>query len=134
MKKGITVLEAKRFGIISCSSKTSTGRVCARMVEEDISSMVIVNEDGYLEGIVSRTDLLKAYMQNDHWTELPIGMMMTRQVVTVGTRATLMDVAKILTEKHIHRVVVVREEGEGLRPVAVVSDSDLVYHMSKELD
>lgn len=134
MKKGITVLEAKRFGIISCSSKTPTGQVCARMVEEDISSMVIVNEDGYLEGIASRTDLLKAYMQNDDWADLPIGMMMTRQVVTVGIRATLMDVAKILTEKHIHRVVVVREEGEGLLPVAVVSDSDLVYHMSKELD
>lgn len=134
MKKGITVLEAKRFGIISCNSTTPIGRVCQHMVEEDISSMVVVNEEGYLEGIATRTDLLKAYMQDKDWANLPIGTMMTRQVVTVGPRATLMDVAKILIEKHIHRVVVVREESAGLRPIAVVSDSDLVYHMSKELD
>ena len=32
--------------------------------------------------------------------------------------------------KHIHRVVVVREEEGGSRPIAVISDSDLVCDLA----
>jgi hypothetical protein len=35
--------------------------------------------------------------------------------------------------RHIHRVVVARQEEDGLRPIAVVSDSDLVIEMVDDL-
>jgi CBS domain-containing protein len=57
---------------------------------------------------------------------------MSQQVVTVSPDDQLRQVADLLLEKHIHRVVVVREENGKQKPVAVVSDSDLVYHLMKE--
>ena len=43
-------------------------------------------------------------------------------------------VANLLLEHHIHRVVVVRDENGKHKPVAVVSDTDLIYHMVKEIE
>jgi CBS domain-containing protein len=131
MKKGRTVLEAKRYGIFSCYKTTPLLEASRKMVNEDISSLVILDNDGYLAGIVTRTDLIRAYIENDEWETLPVGNFMTGDVVTVSPKATLMEVAKLLLENHIHRVVVVREEEGRPRAVAVVSDSDLVYHMVK---
>ena len=59
---------------------------------------------------------------------------MNPNVVTVDLDTTLSEVSATLLSHHIHRVVVVRHEGNKLRPVAVVSAADLVYHMVKDLE
>jgi hypothetical protein len=43
-------------------------------------------------------------------------------------------VANLLLEHHIHRVVAIREENGQARPLAVVSATDFVYHMMKEVE
>ena len=59
---------------------------------------------------------------------------MNPDVVTIGLHAPLGEVEKLLLDLHIHRVVAVRPEGDKLRPMAVISAADLVYHMVKELE
>lgn len=131
MKKGHTVLEAKRYGIYSCYHNTPLLEAARKMVTEDISSLVVLDNEGYLTGIITRTDLVRAYINNETWEKLPVSEYMSSEVVTVDPKATLMEVATLLQEKHIHRVVVVRVEDGKQRAVAVVSDSDLLYHMIK---
>ncbi len=58
---------------------------------------------------------------------------MTREVVWVTPDTLLSEAAQLLLGRHIHRVVVVRQEEDGLRPIAVVSDSDLVIDMASGL-
>ncbi|MEW5986690.1 MAG: CBS domain-containing protein [Chloroflexota bacterium] len=132
MKEGRTVLQAKRFGIYSCTADTTLLDAARRMVEEDISALVVVDEEGYLAGIVSRTDMLRAYLAHDDWAEQPIHEHMTRQVVTVSVDEQLSTVANLLLERNIHRLVVVRQEEGKPRPVAVISDADLMYHMVRD--
>ena len=55
---------------------------------------------------------------------------MTHSVITVTPDTKLIDAADLLVNKHIHRVVVVREEEGGSRPIAVISDSDLVCDLA----
>ena len=129
MKQGHTVLEAKRYGVYSIYRFTPLMEAARKMVTEDISSLVVLDDEGFLTGIITRTDIVRSYMEHDNWGELPAGDYMSPKVVTVPTNATLMEVAKLLQEKHIHRVVVVREEDGKQRAIAVVSDSDLIYHM-----
>ncbi len=131
--KDPTVQEAKRFGVYACRT-TDTLRVAARrMIEEDISSLVVVDEQGYLQGILTRTDLLRARCSCDDWADYPVGEWMSEQVVTVRPKDHLSVVATILLDKHIHRVVAVKEDEEGRkRPLAVISDADVVYHMTNE--
>lgn len=131
MKEGRTILEAKSYGVYSCYNQTPLGEAARKMVSEDISSVVIMDMDGYLTGILTRTDLVRAYLENENWDELPAEEYMSSSVVTVSPKATLMEVATLLQNHHIHRVVVVREDNGKFRAVAVVSDSDLLAQMIK---
>lgn len=132
MRKGRTVLEAKRYGIHSCQPSDSLLQAAQKILERDISALVVVDEKGGLAGIISRTDLLKACMEDEGWSTKSVKAYMSTDVVTVTPQTLLREVAKLLLENHIHRVVVVREE-DGLQiPVAVLSDGDFIYHMVKE--
>ncbi len=127
-----TVLEAKRLGVYSCYPETTLQDATCRMVARDVSALVVVDRRGYLRGIISRTDLLRAYKNGDDWMTQPVSAVMSADVVTVSPEATLDMVADLLLQDHIHRVVVVEREPDGIVPIAVISDSDFVYHMSKE--
>ncbi|MCA9936295.1 MAG: CBS domain-containing protein [Ardenticatenaceae bacterium] len=132
MKQGRTVLEAKRYGIFSCRVETSLLDVARLLLERDISSLVVLDEAEALRGIISRTDLLQACLEHDEWAVQTVADYMSTDVVTVTPQTLLCDVAELLLQNHIHRVVVVREEDGVQYPVAVVSDGDFIYHMVKE--
>jgi CBS domain-containing protein len=134
MKEGRTVIEAKRFGCYHCYADTPMVDAVRRLVTEDISCLVVVDHDGYLAGVITRADVLRCYLEHDTWEPQPVGDYMTREVVTISPDEQLRRVADLLQEKHIHRVVVVQDEQGKQKPVAVVSDSDLVYHLMKDVE
>ena len=131
MRKGPTVVEAKRLGTIVCDAQTTILEAATRMDEEDIGSLVVVDDEGCLEGIITRFDLLRAQVAHEDWANRPVSDHMSRKVITVPPTALLMDVAKLLVENRIQRVVVAEEAHGKQRPLAVVSASDIVYHMVK---
>jgi len=134
MKQGRTVLEAKRFGCYTCYPDTPLIDAVKKMVAEDVSCIVVIDHDGYLAGIITRSDIVRGYMEGDDWQSVPVGQCMTESVITVVSEDLLYTVANLLLEHHIHRVVVVRAENGKPKPVAVVSSSDLIYHMMKEIE
>lgn len=132
MKKNRTVLEAKRLEVFSCAPECSLREAAEHMTRREISALVVVDPAGSLEGIITRMDLIRAHLASDDWGEQRVGDHMTREVVTVEPQTRLWDVANQLLDRHIHRVVVIQLEDGRRRPVAVVSGSDLVYHMLRD--
>jgi CBS domain-containing protein len=128
-----TALEAKRFGVFSCENCLTLGDAIMQMVEEDVSCVVVMDDDGYLTGILTRTDVIRAALQDENWADHPVVDYMNRDVITAPARASLRQVAALLQEKRIHRVVIVDEEDGKKRPRSVISSADLVYHLSREL-
>ena len=128
----ITVLQAKRYGISSCHNRTTLLDAARRMADEDISALVVTDDNGDLAGIITRTNLLRAHHAHADWAGQTVAAYMSQPVVTVTPQHKLSQVAELLIEKQIHRVVVVQEENGKQRPVGVVSSADLVYHMAKE--
>ena len=132
MKKGRTVLQAKRYGISTCGRDATLLAVAQRMTSEEVGALAVVDEAGYLKGIITRTDLLRAHLEHDDWTSQRAGDNMSRDVLTVKTDALLLDVAHMLLDNHVHRIIVVLEEKGQKRPVAIISSSDLLYHMMRD--
>ena len=128
-----TVLEAKRFEIFACKQNTSLREACRQIASEDISCLAVTDRDGYLSGILTRADLLRARLEHEDWLERPVDEYMNRNVVTVTPEATLLDVARLLTEHHIHRVIITRPENDKHLPLGVLSDSDLIYHLAYQI-
>lgn len=127
----LTAIQAKRYGVISCQRKDLLGDAARLMAAEDVSTLVVVDEQGYLAGVITRTDLIHAFLETDHWRTETVESFMKTNVITVMEHTRLHQVAEILMEHQIHRVVVVRDENGNARPVGVISAADLVYHMSK---
>jgi CBS domain-containing protein len=94
----------------------------------------VTDAEGYLAGIITRSDILRGYLAHDDWQQVPVSDYMTSDVVTVSPDDQLAAVANLLLDHRIHRVVVVREEQGKHKPVAVVSDTDLIYHMIRDID
>ncbi len=126
-----TVMQAKRLGVLTCTPGTLLVEAARRMTGEDVSALVVVDEEGYLAGILSRTDLLRAWENGGPWAGRTVGQYMSAGVVTVTLDTTLAEVCDLLLNERIHRVVAVRHEGDKMRPIAVVSAADVVYHMVK---
>lgn len=129
--KDRTVLQAKRLGVLRCQPQDRLRAVVRRMADDDISALVVVDDDGLLVGIISRSDILRAGVEEPDWPNATVSRFMTRDVISVTPDTKLAEVMRILLRNHIHRVVVVREDDQGRKqPIAVLSDSDLVCDMA----
>jgi len=85
-----------------------------------------VTADGMVVGVISQTDLLNARSSEligANWDRVKVRHLMTRPAVTVHLATTVARAARLMLDEHIHRVVVVDEEGA---PVGVLTASDLL--------
>ena len=131
MKKGRTVLQAKRYGIHSCSANTSLIVAVRTMVEEEVSSLVVEDGEGCLLGLITRVNILKAHIELDNWATRKVKDHMQRDIPVVTPQTLLIDAARLMINTRARQVVVVLEDGDKRRPVAMLTDSDLAYHMVK---
>ncbi|SEO48519.1 CBS domain-containing protein [Propionispora vibrioides] len=80
------------------------------MFTEDVSTIMIVSEGGFLEGVVSRKDLLKASMGDRNLTELPVKVAMTRMpnIIVTTPDEPVLDAAKKLLNHQVDALPVVK--------------------------
>ncbi|MEI8306957.1 MAG: CBS domain-containing protein [Chloroflexales bacterium] len=124
-----TVGEIMHPGVLTCHRDTPIQDVARQISERDISALVVVDNDENLIGLISRTDLVNARLYEQywkHWSGLTAAHIMVTDVVSVHADDTLQHASMQLMERHIHRVVVVETTEKGLRPVGVLSITDLV--------
>jgi len=95
----------------------------------------VVNDEGHLIGLISRTDLVNARLYEQywkHWRGLTAGHIMVTDVVSVHIGDSMQEASRLMMERRIHRVVVVEADGEGVRPIGVVSVTDVVRDIADE--
>lgn len=122
--KGLNVIRAKRYGVYGCPPETTLLRAAQQMAEESISCLIVTDRAGMMQGIVTRTDLLRAHMEAADWSTTPVASYMSRRVFSITPEAPLEEAIDIVLHQRIDRVVVV--DGETQRPLAVVSTWDMV--------
>jgi predicted transcriptional regulator len=119
-------------GIIACSSDTPVQEVARILTEQDISALVVTDNQA-LVGIISRTDVVNARLYEQYWTQwhsLTAAHIMTKDVLTVPADATLEHAGRLLMERHIHRLVVVEERDGRQIPIGVLSLTDIVRDLA----
>ena len=131
----VTVGDWMHRGVITCQPETPVAELAATMDARDVSALVVIGESGDALGVISRTDLVNArfiqpYMK--HWRGLNAEHLMTKPVISVAADTTIDEAVQMLNEKHIHRLVVVEKESGHLRPVGILSLTDLAKHVRDE--
>jgi CBS domain-containing protein len=85
-----------------------------------------VVDGGELIGVISQADLMVAHsseMIGAHWERMLVRHLMSSPAVTVHAKATVAAAARQLILRHIHRLVVVDDDGH---PVGVITPLDLL--------
>jgi predicted transcriptional regulator len=101
------------------------------MVEEEVSSLVVEDDRGYLAGLITRTEILAAHIDLDNWASQCVRDHMRRDVPVVFPSTLLIDAARLMINQGAKQVVVVLDENGQQRPVAMLTDADLAYHIVK---
>jgi len=120
--------------VIAFRPDTSLQTAAELMLEHAISGMPVVDEQGRLQGMVSKTDLVRHGLTGEEaGMALPsgqhvldgttVGDVMTRHVLIVPEGASLAEAAKIMVNAGIHRVPVVSTRGHL---AGLISTSDIV--------
>ncbi len=121
-------------GVVTCAPETAVAEVAAIMEARDISALVVVDGGGDALGVISRTDLVNArfiepYMK--HWRGLCAQHLMTKPAITVAPDTSIDEAVQILNERHIHRLVVAEKSAGHIRPVGILSITDLARHVDE---
>jgi CBS domain-containing protein len=105
----------------------------ARLLDRhSISGLPVVDDEGYLVGVVSQTDLLRARATEHLWANWPglaVRHLMTSPAISVRASLPTAAAARLMERERVHRLVVVREEDERI-PIGVLSVSDIVHAMA----
>jgi CBS domain-containing protein len=98
-------------------------RAAKMMTRNLISGLPVVSpSSGDLVGIITKTDLLEAYVDG-YSGAYKVGDLMTKNPITVKRTHTLFRVQELLARYNISRVVVVDND----RPVGVITETDVVF-------
>jgi CBS domain-containing protein len=112
---------------------SSTHDAIVAMFLEDCGTLFVVDEQGFLQGVVSRKDLLKQNMGGPQdLQKLPVGIVMTRMpnIVTVEAGDSVWTAAKKLVVHEVDAVPVTRRAAkpdgkDGLQVVGRLSKTNI---------
>jgi CBS domain-containing protein len=118
-------------GVIACRPDTPVDQVAETMGAKDISALVVVDDAGDAVGVISRTDLVNArfiepYLR--HWRGMNAEHLMSKPVISVTPDIAIKKAVELLRNRRIHRLVVVEERDGHMRPVGILSVTDLAKH------
>ena len=105
-----------------CSPTTSWRDAALTLVNEGHGSLPVVDSDDNLVGIVSEHDLLKVLLDKQDENKTKIEDIMAKNLTTVMEDAPIMDVIRLLEEKHLIRVPVVKDS----KMVGILARRDLL--------
>ena len=130
-----TVGDVMSREVIAVNPDTSLRTAAELMLEHAISGMPVVDDEGQLLGMVSKTDLVRHRLasEDDGDVMLPAGQhlldgttvedVMTQHVLIVPEKASLTEAAKLMVNAGVHRVPVVSTRGVL---AGLVTTSDIV--------
>jgi CBS domain-containing protein len=99
---------------------------CAKlMLEHNVSSLLVLDDDRLLKGIVTKSDLVHSYALHYAHRKLVedvVQKYMTKKVLTVDPEEPILMALMLMTDNKVSRVVVTRNR----RPVGIITGRDLL--------
>jgi CBS domain-containing protein len=109
--KELTVGDVKAAPVVVSVGTTAYDALVTMMLE-DQGTVFVVDEDGFLAGVVSRRDLLRLSLGRTDLNNVPVGLIMTRvsQVITASPEESVFTAAQRLTVYQVEALPVVRKK------------------------
>ncbi len=117
------VLRAKSGRVISIAPEATVCQAIERLVQNNIGSLPVVDDEGHVVGIFSERDVLRGlHNRGEGFGKVHVSEVMTRDPVTCGVDDDVDDVMGQMSERRIAKVPVLCDS----RLVGIVSVGDVV--------
>lgn len=122
------ILAAKGRQVWSVSPTTRLYEALKLMAEKDIGALLVL-EEGEIVGIISERDYArKVILEGKNSMIVPIGDIMTKDVLTITPSYTLEECMALMTDKHVRHLPVLEDD----QLAGVISIGDVVKEMISE--
>ncbi|WP_248910004.1 CBS domain-containing protein [Halocatena marina] len=98
-----------------------------KMLSSDVGSVLVVDGDNQLEGILTTTDFVKVVAERRPKDETPVDTYMSTDVITATVQDSIRDAADVMLEHGFHHLPVV-DDTEGV--IGMLSSTDLASYLS----
>ncbi|MGQ3327857.1 MULTISPECIES: CBS domain-containing protein [Halorubrum] len=112
--------------LVTIGSGAAAADAAERMLETGVSSVLVVDDDGRLAGLITATDFVSLVRRNDPEDETPVEAFMTTEIATVSPDDSVEELAEPTDEGYTHLPVVDAES----QLVGMVSTTDLTAYLS----
>jgi CBS domain-containing protein len=119
------ILKVKGSVIFTVRPNETIEAVAKKLHREGVGAMIVSSDGDKLDGIITERDVaisLAVYEKEFH--TLPASALMSRSLVTCSPETSIVDVARVMTEKRLRHLPV--KDGERL--VGVISIGDVLKH------
>jgi CBS domain-containing protein len=123
----IFVARVMSTDIVTVRPDTLVEEAAQLMLDREISSLVVVDERGHLEGIVTTTDFVDIVARSQPKAETTVERYMSTDVATTTAQASIVEVADEMVDRDIHHMPVVDDEA-GV--IGMLSTADLTGYIS----
>ncbi|MDZ5811110.1 CBS domain-containing protein [Halorubrum sp. AD140] len=113
--------------LVTIAPGAAAADAAKRMLETGVSSIVVVDDDGHLSGLITATDFVSLVRRNEPEDVTPVEAFMTTDVVTVSPDDSVEELAEPTDRGYTH-LPVVTADGEL---VGMLSTTDLTAYLSK---
>ena len=151
----LTAKDIMTKDVITVTPDTSVEKLASILVQNQISGVPVLDEDGALYGMVTENDLISQnkrlhiptvvsfldaaiYLESSkkfeqevkRLTATKVRDICSRKIVSITEDASLVDIATIMSEKKVHLLPVVRNK----QVVGVVGKRDMVKAVAQQAD
>lgn len=128
----MTVEDVARTGVLTAPPDQSVGNLATVMKEENVGSVVIVDDDDSPVGIVTDRDLVLNVLEpREDPSQVTAGDVMADALVTVDPDRGVLDAIEIMHEHSVRRLPIVDSAGAM---AGIVTLDDLVRLLAEELE
>lgn len=116
--------------VVTVSPSAPITEAALSMREEAIGALVVVDDEGRPQGIITDRDIVVSVVANSkNPLEILVEEVMTKKLIVVQEDASIFEILKILAKNNIRRVPVMRRG----KLVGIVSVDDLIVIITTEL-
>lgn len=120
----ILISEVMSSPIIFIGPRAYIKNAANLMIKGGFSGLPVVDGDGQLIGIITKTDLVRAYAEHYHGI-CKVKDLMSSPVITVNPLHSIYRVGKLFEKYKISRVIVL----DGGKPVGIITKTDLTFRI-----
>ncbi|MCX9012054.1 MAG: CBS domain-containing protein [Candidatus Methanoperedens sp.] len=119
-------------GVVTVPMGSTVKQIAALLSRKGISEAAVIGRDGSAIGVISNMDILEVIGKED-WESIPAESIMTPYIETAKPTSTLGEAARIMRDKHIHRLLIFSENGVGAshRPIGIISANDIIREAAR---